>query len=102
MSATSSFAGLVVNNSGSGDLFTASKSGATKFTIQNSGVVVIGNTTNGMTFDPTFSSDCSGQTFAAVYCGSARPTKTITLSAEYSGVTLSASPSAAATSIGFL
>jgi hypothetical protein len=37
VSAASTFAAMAVNNSGSGDLFTASKSGATKFVIENSG-----------------------------------------------------------------
>ncbi|HXC06519.1 MAG TPA: hypothetical protein VNZ86_17300, partial [Bacteroidia bacterium] len=48
ISAQSSFAGMVVDNSGTGDLFTASKSGATKFVINNAGNVQINNlTTNG-------------------------------------------------------
>jgi len=37
VSATSSFASLITDNAGSGALFTASKSGATKFTILNNG-----------------------------------------------------------------
>ena len=45
ISGSTSFAGLVVDNSGSGDIFTASKSGATKFVITNSGNVGIGTTT---------------------------------------------------------
>src|SRR6185437_1719558 len=39
IAANTSFAGLVVDNNGAGDLFTASKSGATKFTILNNGNV---------------------------------------------------------------
>lgn len=39
VSANSSYAGLVVDNRGFGDLFTASKSGATKFVINNAGNV---------------------------------------------------------------
>lgn len=42
VSATSSFAAAIVDNSGVGDLFTASKSGATKFVIANSGNTGIG------------------------------------------------------------
>jgi hypothetical protein len=38
----------------------------------------------------------------SVYCGTARPTKTITLTAEYSGVVLSASPSAGINTNGFM
>ena len=94
VSGKTSFAALVVNNSGAGDIFTASAGGSTRFTVKSSGVVVIGNNTNGIQFDPTFSTDCNGGSSAAVYCGSARPTKTITLSAEYAGATLVASPSA--------
>ena len=37
ISGSTSFAGLLVDNSGTGDLFTASKSGAPKFTILNNG-----------------------------------------------------------------
>ena len=70
------------------------RSGATKFTIQNSGTVVIGNNTNGIQFDPTFSTSCSGGGIVSVYCGTARPTKVITLSAEYAGAVLTASNSA--------
>ena len=48
ISGTTSFAALVVNNSSSGDIFTASKSGATKFTVLNSGNIQANNyTTNG-------------------------------------------------------
>lgn len=42
ISAKSSFASLVVDNKGFGDIFAASKSGATKFVITNSGNVGIG------------------------------------------------------------
>lgn len=42
ISGATSFAGLVVNNSGVGDLFTASKSGTTKFVIDTKGNVGIG------------------------------------------------------------
>src|SRR6185369_12891495 len=42
MSGNTSFAGLVVDNKGNGDLFTASSSGLTRFTIQQNGNVGIG------------------------------------------------------------
>src|SRR5206468_2261799 len=44
VSANSNFAAMVVDNTGSGDLFTASKSGATKFRIAKSGNIAIGGT----------------------------------------------------------
>ncbi|MGH9857251.1 MAG: hypothetical protein ACRD4B_05345, partial [Acidobacteriota bacterium] len=40
-------AGLIIDNNGVGDLFTASKSGATKFVVTNSGDVGIGTSTPG-------------------------------------------------------
>ena len=43
-SGKTSFAGLVVDNSGSGDLFTASSSGLSRFTINQNGSVGIGQT----------------------------------------------------------
>ena len=49
VSATSTFAALDVNNNGTGDLFTASKSGATKFTILNNGNIAFAGTTNFLT-----------------------------------------------------
>jgi len=52
-----------------------------------SGIVTIGSTTNGLVFDVTN----GGPT----YYGNSRPTKTIVLSPEYSGATLTASGSAA-------
>jgi hypothetical protein len=93
VSATSSFASLVVNNSGVGDIFTASASGATRFAIKNSGVVTIGNSTSGIQFDPT-------GPVTSVYLGNARPTKQIVLSSEYAGATLTASNSG--TTDGFM
>jgi len=42
---STTFAGLVINNSGSGDLFTASSAGRTKFTVSNSGNVFFGGDT---------------------------------------------------------
>ena len=51
VSATSSFASLVVNNAGTGDLFAASKSGATKFVITNAGNVGIGTNAPGAALD---------------------------------------------------
>src|SRR6185369_16624315 len=44
VSANSSFAGLVVDNKGNGDLFTASSSGLTRFVIKQNGNVGINNT----------------------------------------------------------
>ncbi|HXC04989.1 MAG TPA: hypothetical protein VNZ86_09570, partial [Bacteroidia bacterium] len=96
ISGRTSFATAIVDQSGNGDIFTASKSGATKFTVQNSGVVVIGSNTNGIVFDPTLLTNPSGQ----VYFGSARPTKQIVLSPEYAGAVLTASNSAS--TVGFM
>jgi len=48
-SGATSFAGLLVDNTGVGDLFTASKSGATKFTILNNGNIKLAGTTNFLT-----------------------------------------------------
>ena len=90
ISGATTFAGLVVNNSGSGDLFTASTSGLTRFTVKNSGLVVIGNSTNGIIFDPTDSSNPGGQ----IYFGLARPTRQIVLTPEYAGAVITASNSA--------
>ncbi len=42
ISGQTSFAGLVVDNSGTGDLFTASSSGVTQFVIRNNGAIGIG------------------------------------------------------------
>ena len=93
-------AAMVVDNSGVGDIFTASKSGATKFTIQNSGTVVIGTTTNGIVFDPTGTNVASGGT--GIYQGTARPFKTITLSPEFAGAVLTASGAASANTNGIM
>src|SRR5205814_14699 len=79
-------AALVVDNSGRGDIFTASKSGKTVFTIKNSGVVQIGDSNNGLTFDYL-----NG---GPNYTGLARPTKQIILSPEYAGAVVTASASA--------
>ena len=43
LSGSTTFAGTVVDQSGTGDIFTASKSGATKFTVNNAGNVLINN-----------------------------------------------------------
>src|SRR5439155_60626 len=48
ISGKSSFAGLVVDNSGVGDILAASSSGLTRFVIKQSGVVQIGDNTNGL------------------------------------------------------
>lgn len=50
LSGSTTFAGLIVDNSGSGDLFTASKSGAIKFTIANNGNVTINGSVTTCTF----------------------------------------------------
>lgn len=86
ISGTTSFAALVVDNSGVGDLFTASSSGATRFVISQNGAVTIGNSTDGLVFNAVG----GGPT----YSGAARPTKIITLSPEYAGATFTASGSA--------
>ena len=48
IAARTSFAGFVVDNTGAGDLFTASKSGATKFTILNNGNIQFAGTTSNL------------------------------------------------------
>ncbi|MEK6825098.1 MAG: hypothetical protein AABY02_04560, partial [Nanoarchaeota archaeon] len=48
IAAKTSFAGFVVDNTGAGDLFTASKSGATKFTILNNGNIQFAGTTSNL------------------------------------------------------
>ncbi|MDO8335761.1 MAG: hypothetical protein Q7T74_03200, partial [Candidatus Saccharibacteria bacterium] len=48
ISGSTSFAGLVVDNSGVGDLFTASKSGATKFVVYNNGTLGIAGANNAL------------------------------------------------------
>ncbi|HSW48296.1 MAG TPA: hypothetical protein VLG67_04415, partial [Candidatus Saccharimonadales bacterium] len=66
-SGQTSFAGLVVDNKGTGDLFTASSSGASRFVITQAGNVGIGTTTPGASLDLStgtiqgagLSSDCS-------------------------------------------
>lgn len=82
VSANTASAGLIIDNRGVGDLFTASKSGKTHFVVRNSGTVVIGNATDGITLDP--------QNGGPSYVGNARPTKTISLQPEYSGAVLTA------------
>lgn len=89
VSGRTSYAGFVVDNAGNagaGDLFTASASGATRFIIAQNGTVTIGNSTDGLVFNPV-----SG---GPTYSGNARPSKVITLSAEYPGAVLTASGSA--------
>src|SRR5437660_1449434 len=49
ISGASSFAGLVVDQSGVGDIFSASRSGATKFVINNSGNIQFNGGTNFLT-----------------------------------------------------
>lgn len=86
VSGSTSFASLVIDQSGLGDLFTASATGATRFKIERNGTVTIGNSTDGLVFNPT-----SG---GPLFSGNARPTKRITLNAEYPGAVLTASGSA--------
>jgi hypothetical protein len=86
ISAQTSNSALIVDNSGVGDIFTASSSGLTRFTVKQNGQVVIGSSTNGIVFDYLN----GGPTYA----GTARPTKTITLSPEFAGSILTASGSA--------
>ncbi|MCL5435140.1 MAG: hypothetical protein M1405_02010, partial [Patescibacteria group bacterium] len=81
-------AGLIINQLNNGDLLTASYSGITKFNVSNTGKLVLGTSTNGLTFDPA-----SGPT----YNGTAQLVKKITLSPEYAGATLTASGSATTT-----
>ena len=87
VSADTSFAGFVVDNKGVGDIFTASSAGMTRFTVKQSGAVVIGDAINGMTFNPNNS--------GPVYSGSGRPVRRIILSPEYAGAVITASTSAA-------
>jgi hypothetical protein len=60
ISAQSSFASLIVDNKGVGDLFTASKSGAKKFTILNNGnVEIVGTATTCTIGNGTSATNCS-------------------------------------------
>lgn len=86
VAAKTSYAGLVIDNSGKGDVLAASTSGLTRFVIKQNGTVVIGNNTDGLTFD--------SQNGGPTYGGLARPTKQIILSPEFSGAVLTASDSA--------
>ena len=89
IAANTSFAGLVIDNRGTGDLLTASSAGMTRLTLKQNGALVLGTAANGLTFDPLN----GGPT----YTGSARIARTITLSAEYHHAILTASGSAAIT-----
>ncbi|MDO8269413.1 MAG: hypothetical protein Q7T54_01945 [Candidatus Levybacteria bacterium] len=94
VSGATSFAGLVVDNSGSGDIFTASSSGMTRFTIRQSGLVLIGSASNGLSFDYLNGPSASNN---GIFSGTARPTKSITLWPEYAGAVITASGSASTT-----
>jgi len=72
---------------GDQDLITASQSGVTKFTVKSSGMLVLGDASDGLTFSPTSAN-------TSIFRGASRPTKTITLQAEYSGAVITASGSA--------
>jgi UDP-N-acetylglucosamine transferase subunit ALG13 len=94
VSGSTSNAALIVDNAGVGDIFTASKSGKTFFTIKNNGVVQMGQVANGtVTNGLSFDYINGGPT----YTGTARPTKQIVLSPEYAGGILTASDSAGVT-----
>jgi hypothetical protein len=79
MSGATSFAGFVVDNTGTGDLFTASNSGTTKFVIANNGNIGIGttNTNNPLTvgFDGTNGNGAYVTTGGAWTNGSSRSYK---------------------------
>jgi hypothetical protein len=76
-SGQTSHAGLMVDNNGLGDLFTASKSGATKFTILNNGNVRINNLANCNTID----TDANG----VLSCGTDEGGSASTLQGAYDG-----------------
>jgi hypothetical protein len=68
MSAKTSYAGLVVDNQGLGDLFTASYSGATRFVINNLGYVGVGTATPGAALDVLGAATIGGQlTFKSTF-----------------------------------
>jgi len=113
ISGKTSFAGLVVDNAGKGDLFTASSSGMTRFTIKSNGGLTLptdsSSVAEGVTFGTTtpmsiyrsaagkltigdgtngLTVDTNSSGTAITYTGNSRPTKTITLSPEYAGAVL--------------
>jgi hypothetical protein len=66
VSGTTSFAAMVVDNSGLGDLFTASKSGLPLFTIQNNGNVLLGAANATITAPTGLTLQETGDTYGAV------------------------------------
>src|SRR5205807_10180271 len=79
ISGSSSFANLVVDQSGTGDLFTASKSGATKFVIKNNGNVGIGNANPASTLDISGTFNVTGNAAVGTLNGNTITTGTGTL-----------------------
>ncbi len=75
ISGTTSFAALVANNNGVGDLFTASASGWTRFSIDNSGNV---NTTGNLTLAGTTGLTLSGNGADINFTGAASNIDTLT------------------------
>jgi hypothetical protein len=71
----------LINIGSSNASATLALTGGDKWSVSTAGLAVLGATANNFTFNPT-----SGP----VYTGSARPTKRITLTAEYAGATLTA------------
>lgn len=89
VSGQTAFASLIVNNDGVGDVLSASSSSIPIFQLKNTGALILGNSSNGLTLDPVNN--------GPLYAGTARPLKTIVLSAEYAGAVLTASGSATIT-----
>ena len=79
----SGFAGLVVNQTGAGDIFSGQNNSTVNFLVTNTGKLTIGTATNGLIIDPVTPSNTG-------YTGNARLSKTITLSPEYAGAVLTA------------
>ncbi|OIP57550.1 MAG: hypothetical protein COX79_01975 [Candidatus Levybacteria bacterium CG_4_10_14_0_2_um_filter_36_16] len=76
VSGVTAFAGLVVDNSGSGDIFTASSSGLNRFVITNQGNVGIGKVNPGVTLDVVGAGQFSTSVTSPTYTG----TDAVTLS----------------------
>ena len=66
VSGATSFAALVVDNSGVGDLFTASKSGLPLFTIKNNGNVLLGGANATITAPTGLTLQETGDTYGGV------------------------------------
>src|SRR6185369_3463575 len=76
VSANSSFAGLVVDNKGAGDLFTASSSGLARFTVRQNGNVGIGTTFPSEKLDVAGNASLSGN---LTFYGGARTIQTMAM-----------------------